>query len=143
MRVCLLGEEGEEGEEGEGCAGALVRWCVGALVRWCVGALVCWCVGAARAGSVDLDSNDIGGSWCRAKPTDPAFPDTYTCGTTATGPRGEMHMWAVATVLRCRTRVLQRRTPGAVGVCESYRSKNNVLGVFRTPGGVLGTCFAL
>ena len=48
-----------------------------------------------------------------------------------------------ATVLRCRTRVLQRRTPGAVGVCESYRSKNNVLVVFRTPGGVLGTCFAL
>jgi len=36
-----------------------------------------------------------------------------------------------ATVLRCRTRVLQRRTPGAVGVCESCRSKNIVLGVFR------------
>ena len=48
-----------------------------------------------------------------------------------------------ATVLRCRTRVLQRRTPGAVGVCESYMSKNNVLGVFRTPGVVLGTCFSL
>ena len=58
------------------------------------------CTDCPASDSVDLDSNDIGGSWCRAKPTDPAFPDTYTCGTTATGPRGEMHMWAVANILK-------------------------------------------
>ena len=46
-------------------------------------------------------------------------------------------------VLFNSTRVLLNSTRVPTRVCGPYRSKNNALGVFRTPGGVLGTCFAL
>jgi hypothetical protein len=41
------------------------------------------------------------------------------------------------------TRALFNSTRVPTRVCGPYRSKNTALGVFRTPGGVLGTCFAL
>ena len=46
-------------------------------------------------------------------------------------------------VLLNSTRVLLNSTRVPTRVCGPYRSKNNALGVFRTQGGVLGTCFAL
>jgi hypothetical protein len=43
-----------------------------------------------------------------------------------------------------RARVLFNSTRVPTRVCGPYhRPKNTALGVFRTPGGVLGTCFAL
>jgi hypothetical protein len=41
------------------------------------------------------------------------------------------------------TRALLNSARVPTRVCGPYRSKNTALGVFRTPGGVLGTCFAL
>jgi hypothetical protein len=46
-------------------------------------------------------------------------------------------------VLNFSARVLKFSTQPPTRVCDSNRSKNTALGVFRTPGGVLGTCFAL
>jgi len=41
------------------------------------------------------------------------------------------------------TRALQNSTQPPTRVCGPIRSKNTALGVLRTPGGVLGTCFVL
>jgi hypothetical protein len=46
-------------------------------------------------------------------------------------------------VLFNSARVLLNSTRVPMRVCGPYRSKNAALEVFRTPGGVLGTCFAL
>jgi hypothetical protein len=40
-------------------------------------------------------------------------------------------------------RALQNSAQPPTRVCDPIRSKNTALGVFRTPGGVLGTCFVL
>ena len=59
----------------------------------------------------------------------------YYCMRTALGYPGR--------VLNFSTRVLKFSTQPPTRVCDPNRSKNTALGVFRTPGGVLGTCFAL
>ena len=45
--------------------------------------------------------------------------------------------------LHCSARVLHCSAPAHFSEIDPDRSKNTALGVLRTPGGVLGTCFAL